>query len=315
MDMNQKSAAAAVPSYEFENRQLRDVTVSESRDPFVWNLYWLKQNEYNSRIHTSFKPGSDHTHSFFEIHFFTEGSCTYRIEDAEVTATAGEFLFFCPKTKHSTVQRSDIMKKIAIGFDVFAGEEDERLSALLEVLRSGVFFQANFDDSVVMPLQLILESCDRQTEHAPIVKRSLLNSFLFSLLDVLFGDLQMQERAPVRVNGAWENDEIFQAELMNYLAANIRQNVSLEAVSKALSVSTSQIKRRLMRYSGMTFQQVKDKVKASMARELLSTNMSMAQISEALGISNEYSFNRFFKRVEGMTPGKFREAMQTGNYK
>ncbi len=60
---------------------------------------------------------------------------------------------------------------------------------------------------------------------------------------------------------------------------------------------------------------MRDEVKCSIARDLLSTNMSMSEISEAIGMSNEYSFNRFFKRVEGMTPGRYRDAIRSSNYK
>ena len=49
--------------------------------------------------------------------------------------------------------------------------------------------------------------------------------------------------------------------------------------------------------------------------ELLASNLSLSEISEMIGMGNEYTFNRFFKRVEGMPPARFRNALRSSNYK
>ena len=111
------------------------------------------------------------------------------------------------------------------------------------------------------------------------------------------------------------SDESVYLAVVKYLDLNMDRIVSIEELSNVLTISESQLKRRLFRYSGISYRTIREKIKIARARELLATNMSMAQISEAIGISNEYNFNRFFKRIEGMTPGKFREILQTNNYK
>ena len=42
---------------------------------------------------------------------------------------------------------------------------------------------------------------------------------------------------------------------------------------------------------------------------LIDTNLSLLQISESIGYISDITFIRIFKRYEGTTPGKFREAM------
>ena len=41
---------------------------------------------------------------------------------------------------------------------------------------------------------------------------------------------------------------------------------------------------------------------------LLHTDMSLEEIAAATGYANVFSFNKFFRRVEGLPPGLFRKS-------
>ena len=58
---------------------------------------------------------------------------------------------------------------------------------------------------------------------------------------------------------------------------------------------------------GITAKAFIDERKAAQARRLLlETDLPLQRISEMLGFSEHNNFNRFFKRMEGMSPGTFR---------
>lgn len=47
------------------------------------------------------------------------------------------------------------------------------------------------------------------------------------------------------------------------------------------------------------------------AEELLKDeSLTLKQVSDALGFANEYYFNRFFKRKNAITPGKYRQYLK-----
>ena len=61
----------------------------------------------------------------------------------------------------------------------------------------------------------------------------------------------------------------------------------------------------------MTFTEYVEKYKIKMAKKLLTeTNMTVGAISEKLNYTNAQNFIRFFNKMEGMTPGKFRQSLK-----
>ena len=297
-----------------ENKQIKSLSVSQTDIPMTWQLYWLKKTEYNVNVKLQFKGNSPHNHSFFEIHFLTEGAISYKIGDEVVELKAGDFLVASPYTTHNVVSGSDIVKKIAIGFDLHIDEQNS-LSSKLEKMKSVPYHYGRYNNCIILPLQLILNEMDMKDHNADFLKRSLLNAFMLSLMKELPLSDESYEESETEKTEIDTSDESVYLAVVKYLDLNIDRIVSIEELSNVLTISVSQLKRRLFRYSGISYRTIREKIKIARARELLATNMSMAQISEAIGISNEYNFNRFFKRIEGMTPGKFREILQTNNYK
>ncbi len=297
-----------------DNKQITDVSVSEEDIPVKWHLYWLKKSEYNSSIHSPFNGASPHNHSFYEMQFITEGTLEYMIGDELIKLGEGDYLIVAPKTNHYSVSRSDIMKKISIGFEISYDDNNE-ITRQLSVLRNFPYHYGKANNFMLSTLKLILEELNERDSNQSMIKRMLLNVFLLSLAGELSSrDEKNQQEADVQPQIEMSDETVYNA-IVHYLQNNIDRNITIAELSENLLISISQLNRRLIRYSGMSFSKIKDSIRCSKARELLATNMSMSQISEAIGVSNEYSFNRFFKRVEGMTPGRFRESLQTNNYK
>lgn len=297
-----------------ENKQIKSLSVSQTDIPMTWQLYWLKKTEYNVNVKLQFKGNSPHNHSFFEIHFLTEGTICYKINDEIIELQAGDFLVASPYTTHNVVSGSDVVKKIAIGFDLHIDEQNYLFSKL-EKMKSVPYHYGRYNNCIILPLQLILNEMDMKDHNADFLKRSLLNAFMLSLMKELPLSDESYEESETEKTEIDTSDESVYLAVVKYLDLNMDRIVSIEELSNVLTISESQLKRRLFRYSGISYRTIREKIKIARARELLATNMSMAQISEAIGISNEYNFNRFFKRIEGITPGKFREILQTNNYK
>lgn len=81
---------------------------------------------------------------------------------------------------------------------------------------------------------------------------------------------------------------------------------SIEA-AKTLNLSDRSLHRRLSE-AGTSYQQVLDNVRLRRARELLdNSDLPMSEISDRLGFSEMASFSRFFRRVSGLPPSKYRK--------
>jgi AraC-like DNA-binding protein len=79
-------------------------------------------------------------------------------------------------------------------------------------------------------------------------------------------------------------------------------------VAQALAMHRRTLNRRL-KEQGTTFQQVLDRVRFAVAKELLeSSEAGMPQIAAALGYADAVSFTRAFRRCTGTTPGAWRRS-------
>ena len=79
-----------------------------------------------------------------------------------------------------------------------------------------------------------------------------------------------------------------------------------EQVAAELHINTRTLHRRL-RSEGTSWRQILDSLRQEMARELLrDSDMSQADIAEKLGYTDIRSFQRSFRRNNGLPPGAFR---------
>ena len=79
-------------------------------------------------------------------------------------------------------------------------------------------------------------------------------------------------------------------------------------VAQSLAMHRRTLQRRL-RAEGTTFQQVLDRVRFAVAKDLLEdSTAAVIDISAALGYAEDVSFIRAFRRWTGTTPGTWRES-------
>jgi AraC-like DNA-binding protein len=84
------------------------------------------------------------------------------------------------------------------------------------------------------------------------------------------------------------------------------QVASIEVVSGILAVSTRTLTRRLNKEE-QSFQKIKTKVRTDIAKDLLvNSNITLTQISEKIGFSEQGDFTRAFIGWAGQTPSSYR---------
>lgn len=94
-----------------------------------------------------------------------------------------------------------------------------------------------------------------------------------------------------------------------YLDAHVREKVFLSDLGRAVSLSESQLSRVFQRAYGMSPYEYVLSSKIALAKDLLlSTSMTVREIAEYLGFSDEYYFSGVFRRRVGTPPGRFRKS-------
>ena len=96
-----------------------------------------------------------------------------------------------------------------------------------------------------------------------------------------------------------------------YLKEHFREDLSLDAVARALYMSNSSVRRVLMRECNDTFQHYLVMLRMEQARVLLKqSENSINEVAYACGFHDALYFRRVFKKWFGVTPSEYRAKEQ-----
>jgi len=97
--------------------------------------------------------------------------------------------------------------------------------------------------------------------------------------------------------------------IWDYVFTHAPANASLPGLAKSLGLSSSRAGHLVKELFGRSFESLLLDERLKRARSLLlSTDIPAGQIASMAGFPDQFSFNKLFKRVEGMPPGAFRKA-------
>ena len=100
--------------------------------------------------------------------------------------------------------------------------------------------------------------------------------------------------------------------IRDYIETNYHEDIYLEKLADEYHVSLSYLSRIFKEHYGITFQQYLANTRIGHAKNLLiTTNMTINDISEAAGFNSRNTFIRMFKKLEGVTPTEFRTLTNT----
>lgn len=96
--------------------------------------------------------------------------------------------------------------------------------------------------------------------------------------------------------------------VIDYIHVNYKTDIDINALAEQVGISYSQLRRVFLSETGQNMVEYINGLRIEEAKRLLrQTNSSIQEIAVSLGYNNDRSFNRFFKKYEGITPGEFRK--------
>lgn len=105
-------------------------------------------------------------------------------------------------------------------------------------------------------------------------------------------------------------------EIINIIHNEYDTDLSLESCAARLNYHSNYIWRILKKEMDITFSEYLLQYRLSMAKKWLEeTNMSVGEIAERLRYNNSQNFIRYFKKLEGITPGQYRDRYKSNMLK
>lgn len=97
-------------------------------------------------------------------------------------------------------------------------------------------------------------------------------------------------------------------EIISYVTQNYQEQITLDFMAHHVGFSKEYFCRFFKKHVGITFLQYLSEVRISNAGHLLATtDLSISEIMQEVGFTNQTIFNRLFKEIYGMTPRQIRK--------
>lgn len=291
--------------YDHAMKRLNNMSLSDTNDDFALNIFWCR---YIRHTGVSEKEGRVrlHSHSFYELHCILSGNYSYMQADGKHESVgAGEFFIIAPHVRHCTENVDPCGETFALTFEI--KESDScKIGRLIAAMSGMESRRGKISAEELQIIEIIMNELYNAGVLCSQTVRALLLVLVTKLMsDLLFTDINVSSgpELPVAVY-----DRRLE-ELEKYMLDNSEVLFSVSDLAKYINIGTKQLNNIVKRDIGITAKLFIDRVKCNCARKLLlETDMSIYEISCGLGFTDCNNFNRFFKRVEGISPGLFRQS-------
>ncbi|MEZ4890979.1 MAG: AraC family transcriptional regulator [Crocinitomicaceae bacterium] len=251
---------------------------------------------------------------FFTIIFINEGTIEMTLNSKKNTIQKGQILINTPF--HNTFLNNVSSNCSVIGIK-FSIDYLKNISILAEFYNTVPYFQYHYlpvwklNDNEQYLVQSLLEKLKNKEENKDN------HTFGNQLFNVVFSEfiIELSEIGKNQDKNVFHNyNRLENITLQFYILAKkyYKEQPKLSFYADKLAVSTKYISETIKQVTGVTAKDTLVNLRMAYARTVLATsNMDVAQISDALCFDSSASFSNFFKKEEGITPKEYRKLHHT----
>ncbi len=248
-----------------------------------YHLNWTKKTVF-----------AGHRHGEYELKFITSGELEVTCENVVLTMYPGDMMLYRPDVFHmerSVTSRAE--------FSVIHFTIDESL------VDKPKFLSLSGDNLVLMKLLISsLKDLCVGNGHFPKAERQfsankLLEAFLYNTQNLSM---------PYHLKGGKKAEVYSQA--VRYMQEHLSGNLSLSQIAKHCGVCATNLKEIFTEYTGHGVAKHYLSLRLEAAKQLLSQEIPLSELSETLGFSSPSYFSQCFLRECGMTPSAYKKQLR-----
>ena len=295
-------------SYPLADRRLGRVRIPVENSILPVDVFSIRLLQRRHHVGNTIR-GDAHRHTFFEIHTVILGEQIYEIDNKRLNVHAGEFLFIKPYIVHKHLGCTADIMKYGISFsldDLAEARMHSEPTWLLEAYRNAPPYLISQSNRLINIFNLIFsEAQDAQTGWVDSV-RNLVCNLVYEVVRAISPGLQVNI-----YNECLQESERRMMLIERFIKDNIGVPITNGMVADYIHLSIRQVDRIVREERSVTLRSLIDSIKYEEAKRLLTESSdSIKVISLSLGFADESSFSRFFKRMDGDSPGEYRKERQ-----
>ncbi len=281
-----------------------EIRSDDAHIDIIWLGYHISTPGQNQIV---FRAGV-HKHSFHEIHFCLSGSCVYQVGNKQYTIMPGEMIILRAEETHCLLQKTLDFNKVALGFHIIGRPDDLSGELRKSLSQRPAFVSSQTDEIATLFYSILEEAASQQTGYLAAAKAALMRVILL-LARLTENKSNHQPTFSLRIDQRI-------SEINTYIEEHLGDRVTCQDIANNVHLSSRQLNRVVQNEFGMPVSDYIDRLKCEHAKNLLlHSDMPTSRVATAIGFASEFSFSKFFKRVEGMAPSQFRRSRFGGYIK
>ena len=270
--------------------------------------------KYNVSLvkHPRYLPVFYHEHDFFEIIYVLSGTCTNSFRDSTEKLTAGDLCLIAPDVRHGilAVEDDSVILNILIRRSTFM---DIFYNTVRDKTQISGFFVGNLYSREKIRYLLF------RTKNDTVIRNYILDIYreqktsdsfsdriICSILTLFFVELTRRHGKNVSIPDNRRERTEQESEMLAYMMGNC-STVTLNELAEEFHFSVPYCSKLIKSISGKTFSNLLTEIRLQHGEQLLlSSQLSVEDISDRVGYKNPESFIRAFRRLYNDTPSQYR---------
>ena len=252
-----------------------------------------------------------HTHSYLEMAYVEDGTCTHILNGQKVTLKKGDYFIIDYNCAHQYFDEgSDGIKLINCMFQpIFIDPSKANCNSFKNLVSSYAinidYNSLKFDPShyifhddsgyiLSLFLQMYEEYCFKKVGYLEFLRYALSQIIILTLrkiYDTTIADKSMLSKSIIKI-----------------IKLRYNENNLLKSICEELHYTMPYLSSAFKKETGMTFKEYQTNVRIDYACKLLTTtNEKIPQVAEEVGYKSLHFFTSVFKEKTGVTPTEFRK--------
>lgn len=268
------------------------------------------------RIHDQTWEMTPNIHDHFEMVYVKKGNIVYRVNETDVGMEKYELILIKPEQLHHVKvlsQEACELFVLSFSFNSASGDGNKHLTDFMDFLNT-----ENEHSYIKLSLSrkndftVIFDRIVRERKKNGMWRDMMVNIMMMELFVLLSRSIREEWEQSMKSRAVKMKELLLCAK--EYIDTNYNKDITLSDVSAYIFLSESYFAHSFKQEYGISPKSYLLRVRVNAAKELLeNTDMKIGDVALSAGFSGQQRFNDMFKKLEGITPLKYRRNMHMKN--
>lgn len=235
----------------------------------------------------------------FKIHYIHKGKGIFKLGNQIYHLKEGQGFLICPNV--IAYYKADDKEPWSYSWCAFDGINAEAYLKRANLTNDNPIFEYSKDDKVNKCFEEMIQSTNWE-KSSDLRLQSLLYLFLATIIDEASSDSMSKE-----IN---TNKNIYINKAIHFIYINYSRKIRVSEVAKFIGLDRKYISKLFKDIVGVTIQDYLISFRINRAKEMMKDKqLSIGDISRSVGYDNPLIFSKIFKKVNGMSPSRYRDSI------